>query len=93
MEIGIEKCAFLMMENGKRKTAEGIKQQNQKSIKMFGKKENYEYLGILVINTIKQAGMKRKMRKDYIKRIKRHLETNPCNRNLIKRINTWTGSL
>ena len=35
---------------------------------MLGEKETYKYLGILEADTIKQAEMKEKMKKDYLRR-------------------------
>ena len=52
MEFGIKKCAMLIMKSGKCKTMEKIELPNQKSIKMPGEKENYEYLGILKVDII-----------------------------------------
>ena len=54
-------CIMLIMKSGNRKTTEGIELPNQESIRMLGKKENYEFLGILEADTIKE---KKKIRKD-----------------------------
>ena len=51
-------------------------------------KENYKYLEILEVDTIEQIEMKEKIRKDYLRRTWKLLETKLCNRNLIKGINT-----
>ena len=63
MEFGFEKCAMLIMRNGTRQITEGIKQPNQERIKRLRGKENYKYLGILEVNTIKQEVMKEKNNK------------------------------
>ena len=52
---------MLIMKNTKRETKKGIDQLNQESIKMPGKKKNFNYLEIL--NTIIQTGMKEKVKK------------------------------
>ena len=88
MEFVIEKCAILEMKNEKRPTTKLIEMPNQERIKMLGKKENYKYLGILEVVNIKEAEMKEKIRKDYLKRTWRLLETKLGNRNLIQGINT-----
>ena len=44
-------------------------------------------------DTIKQVQMKDTIRKEYIRRTRKLLETKLSNRNLIKRINTWAVSL
>ena len=38
MEFGIEKCAMLIMKNGKRERTDGIELLNQESIRMVGEK-------------------------------------------------------
>ena len=48
-----------------------------------GKNENYKNLGILETDIIKQAGMKEKIRKEYLRRTRKFLETN-----FVKDINT-----
>ena len=50
MEIGLEKCAMLIIKNAK---TEGIELPNPERIRTLGKKENYKYLGILEVDTIK----------------------------------------
>ena len=46
------------MKSGKRQTMEGIKLSNQKRIKTLVEMENYNYLGILEADTIKQPEIK-----------------------------------
>ena len=52
MEFSIEKYAILIIKRGKKEITEGIGLLHQESIKMFGKKENYKYLGILEVDNI-----------------------------------------
>ena len=54
MEFRQEKCALLMMRSGKRQMTEGIELPNQEKFITFGEKGNYEYLGILEVDTIKK---------------------------------------
>ena len=56
---------------------------NQESFKMLGEKENYKYLGILEADTIKQAEMKEKIKKEYYRRTRKLPESTLCSRNLI----------
>ena len=74
MEFGIEKCAILIMKSGKRQIMEGMELLNQERIRTLREKENYKFLRILEIDTIKQVG--------------KLLKTKLCSRNLIKGINT-----
>ena len=61
MEFGIEKCAVLVMKNGKRHITDGMELPNQEKIRTLGEKETYKYLGILEADTIRLVDMKDKM--------------------------------
>ena len=50
--------ATLIMKIGKRQMIEGIELLNQEKIRMLRVKETYKYLGILIVDIIKQAEMK-----------------------------------
>ena len=63
MEFGIEKCTMLIRRSRKRQMTEGIEQPNQEKSGMLEEKETYYYLGILEVDTIKQVGMKEKIKK------------------------------
>ena len=87
MEFGIEKCAMLVMKS------DGIELPNKDKIKTLTEKETYKYVGILEADTIKQAEMKEKIQKEYLRRTRKLLETKLNSRNLIKGINTWAVPL
>ena len=89
MEFGIEKCAMLVIKRGERKLMNGIQLPNQDTIKSLDENESYKYLGILEADNIKQAEMKGKVKKEYLRRTRKLLETKLNSRNLIKGINTW----
>ena len=93
MEFGIEKCALLVMKNGKWHLADGIELPNQDKIRMLTENETYKYLGILEADTIKKVELKDKIQKEYLRRTRKLLETKLNSRNLIKGINTWTVPL
>ena len=93
MESGIEKCAILVMKSGKRHMTDGMEQPNHDRIRTLEEKETYKYLGILEADTIKQVQMKDTIRKEYLRRTRKLLETKLSSRNLIKRINTWAVPL
>ena len=93
MEFGIEKYAMLVMKSGKRHMTDGMELPNHDRIRTLEEKETYKYLGILEADTIKQVQMKDTIRKEYLRRTRKQLETKlPC-RNLIKGINTWAVPL
>ena len=80
------------MKSGKRHLTDGIELPNQEKIRTQAENETYKYLGILEADTIKQAEMKNKIQKEYL-RTRKLLETKLNSRNLIKGINTWAVSL
>ena len=89
MEFGIEKSAMLVMKSGKRHMTDGMELPNHDRIRTLEEKETYKYLGILEAYTIKQVQMKDTIRKEYLRRTRKLLETKLSSRNLIKGINTW----
>ena len=93
MEFGIEKCARLVMKSGKRHLTDGMELPNQDKIRTLGEKETYKYLGILKTDIIKQVEMKEKIRREYLRRTRKLLETKVYCRNLINGINTWAVPL
>ena len=63
MEFGIEKCAMLIMRNGKRQITDGKEPPNQEIIGMLGEKEICKYPGILEDDTFIHVGMNGKFLK------------------------------
>ena len=47
---------------------EEIELPNQEKIRILGEKETYKYLGILEVDTIKQAEMNEEIKKEYLRR-------------------------
>ena len=90
MEFGIEKCAMLIMKNGKRHMTDGMELPNHDKIRMLEENETYKYLEA---DTIKQVQMKDMIWKEYLRRMRKLLETKLSCRNLIKGINTWAVPL
>ena len=74
MEFGIEKCTMLITKSGKREITEGIELSTQERIRTHGEEENYKYFGILEANIIKQAEMKERIRKEYLRRMRKYLK-------------------
>ena len=77
MEFGIEKCAMLVMKSGKRHLTDGMELPIQNKIRTLGEKKIY-----------KQVEMKDKIKKEYLRRSRKLLETKLSSRNLIKGIST-----
>ena len=93
MKFGIEKCAMLVMKSGKRQMTDGMELPNKDKIKSLAENETYKYLGILDADTIKQAEMKEKIQKEYLRRTRKLHETKLNSRDLIKGMNTWAVPL
>ena len=93
MEFGIEECAIIVMKIGKRHMTDGIELPNHDKIKTLEENETYKYLGILEADTIRQVQIKDTIRKDYLRRTRKLLETKLPSRNLIKGINNWAVPL
>ena len=93
MEFGIEKWAMHVMKSGKRHITDGIELPNHDKIRTLEENETDKYLGILEADTIKQVQMKDTIRKEYLRRTRKLLETKLSSRNLIKGINTWAVPL
>ena len=93
MEFGVEKCAMFVMKSGKRQLIDEMELPNKDKIKTLAENETHKYLGILEADTIKQAEMKEKIQKEYLRRTRKLLEAKLNSRNLIKGINTWAVPL
>ena len=72
---------------------DGIELPNHDKIRTLGEEQTYKYLGILEADTIRQVEMKDKIRKEYLRKTRKLLETKLSSRNLIKGINTWAVHL
>ena len=81
------------MKSAKRLLTDRIELRNQDKIRTLAENEAYKYLGILEANVIKQVEMKNKIKKEYLRRTRKLLETKLNCRNLIKGINTWAVPL
>ena len=72
---------------------DGIELPNQEKIRMLREKETYESLGMLEVDTIKQAEMREKIQKEYLRGTRKLLNTKLYSRNLINGVNTWSVPL
>ena len=85
--------------NGSRKNTltieftDGIEQPNHDKITTLEENKTYKYLRILEADTIKEMQIKGTIRKEYLRRTRKLLETKLSCRNLIKGINTWAMPL
>ena len=85
MEFSIEKYAMLVLKSDIRQLSDRMELQNQEKIRTLGEKETYKYLGKL---TSSNKWRWKDIKKEYLRRTRKLLETKLCSRNLIKGINT-----
>ena len=78
------------MKSDKRHLTDGKALPNQDKIWTLAEKETYKYLEA---DTIKQMEMKAKIKKEYLRRTRKLLETKLFCINLIKGIYTWAVPL
>ena len=81
------------MKSGKRHMTDGMELPNHDKIRTLEENETYKYLGILEADNIKQVQMKDTIRKEYLRRTRKQLETKLSSRNIIKGIYTWAVPL
>ena len=94
MEYEKEKCAMLVMKNGKQHLTDVMELPNQDKIRTLGEKETYKCLGILKADIIKQVEIKEnKNKKEYLRRTRKLLKKKLFRKNLLKGINTWAVPL
>ena len=80
-------------ESDKRHITDGMEPPNHDRIRTLEENETYKYLGILETDTINLVQMKDTIRKEYLRRTRKLLETKLSSRNLIKGMNTWAVPL
>ena len=68
---------------------DGMELPNHDKFRTLRENETYKYFSILEADTIKQVEMKDKIRKEYLRRTRKLLETKLSSRNLTKGIDTW----
>ena len=71
----------------------GIKLPDEDVIKALNAEEGNKYLGVLESDAIMKNNMKEKISKEYLRRVRKVLETKLSSRDLVKGINSWAVSL
>ena len=93
MELGIKKCAMLVMEKGKTVKSVGIELPDSKVIKSLQEGESYKYLGILEADKFLEGKMKLTVSKEYIRRLRKVLKSKLNGGDLVRGVNTWAVAL
>ena len=92
MKFGIEKCAVLVLKRGKVVHCEGIDLPNDQKIRAI-KDDGYKYLGVLEADNVMHDEMKRKITKEYMRRVRKVAKSKLNGGNMIRAINTWAVAL
>ena len=88
MEFGLEKCATIKIEKGKKIESEGITLPDGSHLKDLGE-QGYRYLGILEADQIFHSEMKTQTTKEYLRRLRKILKSGLSGKHSIDAINTW----
>ena len=75
MEFGIDKCATLVLKGEKITKFDGISFPDGKVINGLIEGADYKYLGIIQTDQIRYTKIKEKMKTEYLRRIRKVLET------------------
>ena len=89
MKFGLEKCAAMTTKRGKRVHSDGIALPDGTQLRALGEEESYKYLGVLEADHVLHEESKERLKKEYIRRVKKCLKSklNGGN-NMVKAINT-----
>ena len=93
MEFCIDKCAALALKREKITKFDGILLPDGRVMKALIEGAGYKYLGILQPDQIRYTQMKGKVKAEYLRRVRKVLETKLNGGNIIKGINKWVVSL
>ena len=88
IEFGIDKCGALVLKRGKITKFHGISLPGERVMKELIKGARYKYPGILPADQIRYTEMKKKVEVEYLRRVRKVLETKLNGGNIIKGINT-----
>ena len=93
MKFGIEKCAVLIIKRGKVTQSEGITLPDDTNIRWLKEGEGYKYLGVLEACVMLRRQIKEKIKKEYLRRVRKVAPSKLNRGNLIQAINMWAVSL
>ena len=89
----IDKCATLVLKRGKITRYDGISLSDEKVMKGLIEGAGYKYLGVIKADQTRYMEMKEKVKIEYLRRVRKVLETKLNGGNIIKGINIWAVSL
>ena len=74
------------MKRGKQIHLDGIALPDGTQLRALGEEESYKYLGVLEADHVLHEELKQRVKKEYIRRVKKCLNSKL---NMVKAINTW----
>ena len=92
MEFGLDKCAVLSIRKGVKVHCDGIGLPSGEAMKELDE-IGYKYLGVLEGADIMNREMKKKVKEEYLRRVKLVAKSRLYAGNLIKGINAWAVSV
>ena len=92
MEFGLDKCAVLSIRKGVKVHCDGIVLPSGEAMKELDE-NGYKYLGVLEGADIMNREMKKKVKEEYLRRVKLVAKSRLYAGNLIKGINAWAVSV
>ena len=92
MEFGIDKCAVLSIRKGVKVHSDGIGLPSGEAMKELDE-NGYKYLGVLEGADIMNREMKKKVKEEYLRRVKLVAKSRLYAGNLINGINAWAVSV
>ena len=93
MKFGIEKCAVLVLKRSRLAQSEGIRLPDETTIRAMRGSKGYKYLGVLEADGMLHDTMKKKIGKEYLRRVRKVAQSKLNGGNLIRAINTSAVSL
>ena len=88
MQFGLEKCGILVLERGKVIKSDGIELPNGERMREIDL-DGYKYLGILQYDAIQSEAMKKKVKQEYFRRVKKLMRSKLNGGNVILGVNSW----
>ena len=82
MKFGLEKCAAMTMKWGKRVHSDGIALPDGTQLRALGEEESY--LGVLEADHVLHEESKERLKKEYIRRVKKCLKSKLNGGNMVK---------
>lgn len=92
MEFGLDKCATLVLKDGKQVVRDGIELPDGKKIEEVDE-NGYKYLGVLEGADLMTTEMKESVRKEYFRRVKAVAKSKLYAGNLMRAVNGWAVSV